>query len=293
MMGIRRVYGDRRLRRRRAEWAFQCLALGAVAVGLVVLIALIVHVFIDALPRLNIDLVTRFPSRHAEKAGCLSALVGSICVMLLTASLALPVGVGAAIYLEEYARKNWMTRLVELHIANLAGVPSVIYGLLGLALFVRALQLERSLIAGAMTLGLLVLPIIIIATREALRVVPASLREASFSLGATKWQTIRRQVLPVALPGILTGSILALSRAIGETAPLITIGALTYIAFLPDGMRSPFTAMPIQIFNWVSRPQVAFHANAAAAIVVLLAMLMFMNLVAVLLRNRLQKRLQL
>jgi phosphate transport system permease protein len=216
-----------------------------------------------------------------------------VCLILLTAVFAFPIGVGAAIYLEEYAGKSWFSRVVEVNISNLAGVPSIIYGLLGLELFVRAMGFDRSLLSGALTMALLVLPIIIISSREALRTVPRSIREASFALGADRWQTIWHQVLPLALPGILTGSILAFSRAIGEAAPLITIGALTYVAFLPDGLFAPFTALPIQIFNWVSRPQAGFHANAAAAILVLLAVLLLMNALAVLLRQRYQKRLNL
>ena len=202
----------------------------------------------------------------------------------------MPIGIGAAIYLEEYGKRGRMARLIEINIANLAGVPSIIYGLLGLGLFVRTLGLGRSLIAGAATLALLVLPVVILSTREALRTVPNSLREGSYALGATKWQTIWTQVLPMAMPGILTGLILALSRAIGETAPLITIGAITYVPFLPDGLSSPFTVLPIQIFNWVSRPQAEFLRNAAAAILVLLVLLLTMNAVAIWLRDRYQKQ---
>lgn len=278
-------------RHRVAERVFQIVALAAVSGSLLVLGALLIDTFLDALPRLNWQFLSGFPSRRPEQAGALSAIVGSLCLMALTALFSLPLGIGAAIYLEEYAPKNRLTRLIELNIANLAGVPSIIYGLLGLQLFVRAARLERSLLAGALTLSILVLPIIVIAAREALKAVPMSIREASYSLGATKWQTVRLQVLPLALAGTLTGSILALSRAIGETAPLITIGALTYVAFLPTGLRSPFTALPIQAFNWISRPQAAFHANAAAAIVILLAMLLLMNAAAVWARNRFQKRL--
>jgi phosphate transport system permease protein len=214
----------------------------------------------------------------------------ALVLISLTAVLTLPAGVGAAIYLEEYGKRNRLAGLIEINIANLAGVPSVIYGLLGLGLFVRALGLGRSVLAGAATLALLVLPIVIMSAREALRTVPQSLREACYALGATRWQAIRRVVLPMALPGILTGAILSLSRAIGETAPLIVVGALTYVTFLPDGINSPFTALPIQIFNWVSRPQKEFLVNAAAGIVVLLATMLLLNTMAILLRNRLQKR---
>ena len=212
---------------------------------------------------LSWDFLNNYTSRRASQAGIRPALVGSVFIIVLTAAIALPVGVAAAIYLEEYGTRSRMARLIELNIANLAAVPSIIYGLLGLGLFVRALGFGGSILAGASTLALLVLPVVILSTREALRTVPMSLREGSYALGATKWQTIWYQVLPVALPGILTGLILALSRAIGETAPLITIGALTYVPFLPDSVWSPFTVLPIQIFNWVSRPQVEFAQNAA------------------------------
>ncbi|OFX16618.1 MAG: phosphate ABC transporter, permease protein PstA [Armatimonadetes bacterium RBG_16_58_9] len=279
-------------RRRLADRTFQVIALAAVTLAFLLLAALLVDTVLDGWPRLRWKFLTSFPSRFPEEAGILSALIGSLYLMALTGIFAFPLGVGAAIYLEEYGRRNRITRFIELNIANLAGVPSIIYGLLGLQLFVRMMRLDRSLLAGALTMALLILPIIIIASREALRAVPTCIRDASLALGATRWQTIRRQVLPLALPGILTGSILAFSRAIGETAPLITMGALTYVAFLPDGLRSPFTALPIQAFNWTSRPQEEFHANAAAAIIVLLAMLLAMNALAVWLRNRFQKRLQ-
>jgi len=272
------------------EWAFQALALLAILVSMVVLLALIIDVFRDGLPRLNAGFLTSFPSRRAEEAGIKSALVGSLYLMLLTGLISGPVGVGAALYLEEYAPVNRFTRLIELNIANLAGVPSVVYGLLGLEVFVRAMRLERSLLAGALTMSLLILPIIIIASREALRAVPMSIRHGAFALGATRWEVVTRSVLPLALPGILTGLILGFSRAIGETAPLITIGALTFIAFLPENPLSPFTVLPIQSFNWISRPQEAFHANAAAAIIVLLGMLVTLNALAIWLRIRFQHR---
>lgn len=273
------------------ERLFEACALVVLALVLVALATLLVDVFRDALPRLSWQFLTSYPSRIPERAGILPALAGSVYLMVLTALFSLPLGLGAAIYLEEYARPGRLTRLIEVNIANLAGVPSIIYGLLGLGLFVRALALERSLIAGALTMALLVLPVIIISSREALRAVPPSLREGSYALGATRWQTIQYQVLPMALPGILTGTILAFSRAIGETAPLITIGALTYVAFLPDGIYSPFTVLPIQIFNWVSRPQKGFLVNAAAAIAVLLPLLLLMNGLAIWLRIRYQRRL--
>jgi phosphate transport system permease protein len=280
-------------RRRGMELGFKALAVTTLAIALGSLALLLLDAITDGAGRLSWQFLTSFPSRKPEEAGILSALVGTVCLILLTAVFAFPIGVGAAIYLEEYAGKSWFSRVVEVNISNLAGVPSIIYGLLGLELFVRAMGFDRSLLSGALTMALLVLPIIIISSREALRTVPRSIREASFALGADRWQTIWHQVLPLALPGILTGSILAFSRAIGEAAPLITIGALTYVAFLPDGLLAPFTALPIQIFNWVSRPQAGFHANAAAAILVLLVVLLLMNALAVLLRQRYQKRLNL
>lgn len=278
------------------ERIFRAICVLVLLVALGSLAVLLVSVFLDGAGRLSWDFLTGYPSRHPDRAGILPALVGSVCVMLLTALMAFPVGVAAAVYLEEYRRaagtraENWFFRIIDVNIANLAGVPSIIYGLLGLAIFARTLGLGRSLLTGALTLGLLVLPIIIIASREALRTVPFTIREASYALGATRWQTMRYQVLPLALPGILTGTILALSRAVGETAPLITIGALTYVAFLPENILSEFTVLPIQIFNWVSRPQPAFHTNAAAAILVLLPLLLLMNGLAIWLRNRYQKR---
>lgn len=280
-------------KRRIAEIGFRIAAAAALVVALGSLAALLVDALVDGGSRLSWQFLTSFPSRRPEEAGILAALVGTVSLIVLTAIMALPVGVGAAVYLEEYAGKTWWARVIEVNIANLAGVPSIVYGLLGLELFVRALKLERSLLAGACTMALLVLPIIIISSREALRTVPNSIREASCALGAGRWQTIWYQVLPMALPGILTGSILAFSRAIGEAAPLITIGALTYVAFLPDSVFSPFTALPIQIFNWVSRPQPGFHVNAAAAILVLLAVLLMLNAAAVYLRHRYQRRVQL
>lgn len=273
-----------------AEWALQAAGLFATVLGLGVLAVLLVDVATDGLSRLSLQFLTSFPSRRPEAAGIYSALVGTIFVIVLTALIAVPIGVGAAIYLEEYAKRSRWARVIEINIANLAGVPSIIYGLLGLALFVRALGFGRSVLAGAATLALLVLPVVILSTREALRAVPPSLREASYALGASRWQTIWHQVLPVALPGILTGLILALSRAVGETAPLITIGALTYVPFAPDGIWSPFTVLPIQIFNWVSRPQAEFLRNAAAGIIVLLGLLVFMNGLAAWIRDRAQVR---
>ncbi len=276
----------------RGERALEALCLAALLVPLLVLAALAVEVVREGLPRLGWEFLSGFPSRRAEGAGFLPAIVGSLWLMVLTAALALPVGVAAAVYLEEYAPPGRLTWLIEVNIANLAGVPSIVYGLLGLGLFVRALRLDRSLLAGAATLALLVLPMIILVSREALRAVPASLREGALALGADRWAVVRGVVLPLSLPGILTGVVLALARAMGETAPLITIGAVAYVAFLPDGPRSSFTAMPIQVFNWVSRPQPAFHANAAAGIVVLLVVLGLLNGVALALRLRLNRRSQ-
>jgi phosphate transport system permease protein len=232
------------------------------------------------------DFITSFPSRIAARAGIKAALAGTAWLMVLTMAIATPIGFASAIYLEEYARRGRISTFIEVNISNLAGVPSIIYGILGLALFVRWCALGRSLIAGALTMALLILPVIIIAAREAIRAVPPSFREASCALGATRWQTTSRVVLPAALPGILTGYILATSRAIGETAPLIMIGAMAYVAFVPQGPTDSFTALPIQIFNWASRPQAAFQTNAAAAILVLLAVLIALNSAAIWLRQR-------
>ena len=276
--------------RRALDVTFQAFALVVLCLALASLGALIWDVWRDGAGRLSWDFLTGFPSRRAEVAGIWHALTGSVYVILVTAALAVPVGVAAAIYLEEYTTRSVLARLIEINITNLAAVPSIIYGLLGLGLFVRAVGLGRSVLAGGATLALLVLPVVILSTREALRAVPKSLREGSYALGATKWQTIWYQVLPVAMPGIMTGLILALSRAIGETAPLITIGAVTFVTFAPDSVWSPFTVLPIQIFNWVSRPQVDFQANAAAGIIVLLVLLLTMNAVAVVIRDRFQKK---
>ena len=275
---------------KRREHIFVGLCLAAIAIPLLLLVVLISDVVVDGMGRIGWDFLTGYPSRKPEIAGILPALVGSIYVIGLTGIIALPLGVGAAIYLEEYGTDSWLAQIVEVNIANLAGVPSIIYGLLGLELFVRASGMGRSVIAGACTMALLILPIIIIASREALRTVPFSLREGALALGASRWQTIWQVILPMAFPGILTGSILAMSRAIGETAPLIMMGALTYIAFLPTGLDSPFTVLPIQIFNWVSRPQHGFIADAAAGIMVLLVTLLLLNALAIYLRNRLQRR---
>ncbi len=276
--------------RRFGDVAFQVVALIVLLVALAALGALVWDIVADGAGRLSWNFITSFPSRRASQAGIWPALTGSVFIILVTAVLAVPVGVAAAIYLEEYGGRSLGARLIELNITNLAAVPSIIYGLLGLGLFVRMLGMGRSVLAGASTLALLVLPVVILSTREALRAVPGSLREGSYALGATKWQTIWHQVLPVAAPGILTGLILALSRAIGETAPLIIAGAVTFATFAPDSIWSPFTVLPIQIFNWVSRPQIDFHANAAAGIVVLVLLLLSMNGVAIWLRDHYTKK---
>ncbi|MCH9018691.1 MAG: phosphate ABC transporter permease PstA [Chloroflexi bacterium] len=265
--------------------------LSAVLVGIIGRVVLLAQILIQGLPWLSWHFLSEFPSRHAEEAGLLSALAGTIWLMVLTAALTVPIGVGAAIYLEEYtARNNRLARLAKLNIANLAGVPSIVYGLLGLAIFVRGMHMGQSVLAGGFTLALLVLPIIIVAAGEALRAVPASTREGAFALGATRWQVIWNLVLPQAFPGILTGVILAVSRAIGETAPLIVIGALTFVPFTPDSPFSRFSALPIQIFNWTARPQAGFQEAAAAGIIVLLVALLVLNAGAVFLRNKFQNR---
>ncbi len=278
---VSRHYGDKLL----AGFGVLAMLLGLTTLG-----ALLYDVVSDGAGRLSWQFLTSYPSRRAEDAGVLAALVGTFYVIALTAAIAIPIGVGAAVYLEEYGGRGRLARIIEINISNLAGVPSIIYGLLGLGLFVRMMGLGRSVLAGACTLALLALPVVILSTREALRAVPKSFREGSYALGATKWQTIWHQVIPAAFPSILTGLILALSRALGETAPLITIGALTYVPFMPDSIWSPFTVLPIQIFNWVSRPQAAFAENAAAGIVVLLLVLLLMNASAIALRDRLQRR---
>jgi phosphate transport system permease protein len=281
----------RRLFARKATaFGFLVLCVLATGVGIAALAVLLVDVAREGLGRLSWDFINGFPSRKPEQAGIKAALWGTIWMMGLTAAFAIPIGVGAAIYLEEYARRNWLTRVIQTNIANLAGVPSIVYGLLGLALFVRAMELGRTVLAGSLTMALLVLPIVIIASQEALRAVPSSIREGAYALGASRWQVTSRQVLPAAFPGILTGIILALSRAIGETAPLIMIGALLFVPFTPSGPLDRFTALPIQIYNWTSRPQEAFQENAAAGIIVLLVVLLSMNSAAIILRNRFQAR---
>jgi phosphate transport system permease protein len=284
---------------------FAMTGLLAMVVGLVTLLALSLGLALDGWARLTWRFFSSYPSRFPEQAGILPAWVGTTLVMLLTALSAVPLGVGAAVYLEEYAPKNWLTALIEVNIANLAGVPSIVYGLLALGLFVHQLRLGQSILTAGLTLALLVLPIVITAAREALRAVPNGIREAAFALGATKWQSVKDHVLPYSTGGILTGLIIALSRAIGESAPLITIGALSFVAFLPHApwtaqfpfisfqwVLDPFTVLPIQMFNWVSRPQEEFHLNAAAAGLVLMAMTLAMNGIAIYLRVRFRKRIR-
>jgi phosphate transport system permease protein len=272
--------------------AFRWTLLSTLALSCLLLGILVWDVARDGVPKLSWDFLTSPPSALPTIAGIEPALMGTVWLMALCALFIIPVGVATAVYLEEYAdNTRWWNRLIEVNIQNLAAVPSIVYGILGLAFIVRPpLQLGRVVLAGALTLGLLVLPVVIIAAREAIRAVPPSIREGSLALGATQWQTIRRQVLPAAVPGIATGVILALSRAIGETAPLIVVGAATFVAFNPSGLGSAFTALPIQIFNWISQPQTDFKLKAAAAILVLLAILMVMNSAAIYLRNRFEKK---
>ncbi len=292
-------------RNKTVDRLFVLFGVFATFVGLLTLAALLADLAIDGIGRLSWEFFTSFPSRFASRAGILSAWVGTILVMIVTAFTAVPLGVAAGIYLEEYAPKNWLTAIIEINIANLAGVPSIVYGLMALGLFVYQLRLGHSILTAGLTLALLILPIVIVATREAIRAVPGTIREAALALGATKWQTVKDHVVPYSTGGILTGVIIALSRAIGETAPLITIGALTFIAFLPgapikaefpfislEWLMSPFTVMPIQMFNWISRPQEEFHLNAAATGLVLMFMTLMMNAVAIYLRYRFRKRIK-
>ena len=262
------------------------------SVGVVFLVVLLIYVVYRGFPGLRWEFITSFPSRIPERAGIYSALVGTVWMIGFTALFAIPIGVAAAIWLEEYPKRGWLSKFIEINVNNLAGVPSIVYGLLGLGLFVRFFMLGRSILAGSLTMALLILPIIIVSAREAIRAVPPSYREAAYAVGATRRQVIWNVVLPAAIPSILTGIILALSRAIGETAPLITIGALTFIAFLPQSPLDPFTVLPIQIFNWVSRPQPEFHTIAATGIIVLLAVLLVMNSVAIYFRDRTRRNLE-
>ncbi len=269
---------------------FKIWGIGCTLIGLVILFFFIGDILIDGIQRIDWDFITDLPSRKAEKSGIYTALMGSIWILLLTTIIALPLGVAAAIYLEEYSKKGKLSALLEINISNLAGVPSIIYGLLGLEVFVRVMSLGASVLAGSLTLSLLILPIIIVATREAIKAVPTSIKDASYALGASKWQTIWHQILPASSGGILTGVILALSRAVGETAPLIVIGALAYVPFAPASPMDEFSVLPIQIFNWISRPQHGFIENAAAAIIILLLITFVMNGVAVYFRNKWQKK---
>lgn len=292
-------------RNKNRDKIFAVIGLLSTFVGMITLAVLLSDLAIDGLARLKPHFFTSFPSRFPSQAGILSSWVGTILVMIVTALAAVPVGIGAGVYLEEYAPKNWITAIIEINIANLAGVPSIVYGLMALGLFVYQFRFGQSIMSAGLTLALLILPIVIVATRESVRAVPGSMREAAYALGATKWQTTSDHVLPYSMGGILTGVIIALSRAIGETAPLITIGALTFIAFLPnppikaefpfisfDWLWSPYSVMPIQMFNWVSRPQHEFHLNAAATGLVLMIMTLMMNAIAIYFRYRYRKRIK-
>jgi phosphate transport system permease protein len=291
--------------RRGLEQGFIIVGFAALLVAIAALIVLLVDLVTDGFPRLSWQFLNSFPGRKPEEAGILSAWVGTILVMLVGAIAAIPIGISSAIYLEEYAPKNWLSDLIEINVTNLAGVPSIIYGLLALGLFVQQLKLGESVLAAGLTLSLLILPIIIVTTREAIRAIPHSIREAAYALGASKWQTVWDHVLPYSFGSILTGVIIGLARAVGETAPLITIGALTFIAFLPDSpfknefpylsfswLKAPFTVMPIQMFNWVSRPEPEFQLNAAAAGLVLIMITLSMNGVAIYLRYKLRQNIK-
>jgi len=290
---------------KRWDVAFAIVGVICLMIGVLTLVSLFVDMAIDGLPRITGDFFTSYPSRRAENAGILSAWVGSTLVMLTTAFVAVPLGVGAGVYLEEYARKNWITDIIEINVTNLAGVPSIVYGLLALGLFVYQFGLGQSILTAGLTLALLILPVVIVATRESIRAIPVGIREGSYAMGATKWQTTSYHIIPYSMPGILTGVIIGLARAIGETAPIITIGALTFIAFLPpapvkaeapfvsfEWLSSPFTVMPIQMFNWTSRPEEAFQANAAAAGLVLVVMTLAMNGAAIYIRYRLRRNIK-
>jgi phosphate transport system permease protein len=292
-------------RGKRQDAIFNIIGILFTLVGIITLGILVADLLIDGLPRINYQFLTSFPSRRPENAGILSAWVGTLMVITVTLATAIPVGVAAAIYLEEYAPKNWITTLIEINISNLAGVPSIIYGLMALGLLVYQFHLGRSVLVGGLTLALLVLPIVIVSTREAIRAIPGTIREAAYAAGATKWQVIRYHLIPYSLGGIATGTIIAMSRAIGETAPLITIGALSYVGFLPPApvqaappfanfswLHSGFTVLPIQMFNWVSRPQAKFHENAAATGLVLIVFTLAINGVAMYLRYRIRRNLK-
>jgi phosphate transport system permease protein len=290
---------------KRWDLAFAMLGLLALMVGVLTFLALFGQMALEGAPRLSWEFFTHFPSRKPDQAGILSAWVGSTLVMIVTAATAVPLGIGAGVYLEEYAPRNWMTDLIEINVTNLAGVPSIVYGLLALGLFVYQFGFGQSILTAGLTLGLLILPVVIVATREAIRAIPAAIREGAYALGASKWQTTADHILPYSMAGIMTGVIIGMARAIGETAPVITIGALTFIAFLPaapftgdppaglfDWILSPFTVMPIQMFNWTSRPEAAFHHNAAAAGLVLVVMTLSMNALAIYIRYRLRRNIK-
>ncbi len=296
-------------RHKRYDILFGVIGLLATLVGVITLLALFIDLLMDGYARVTPEFFTNFPSRRAEQSGILSAWVGSALVMLVTVFAAVPMGVAAAIYLEEYAPRNWVTDLIEINVTNLAGVPSIVYGLLALGLFVYILDFGQSILSAGLTLALLILPVIIVATRESLRAIPIAIREAAYALGATRWQMVSQHLIPYSMGGILTGVIIGMARAIGETAPVITIGALTFIAFLPplpytidpatdqvaglfDWLFSPFTVLPIQMFNWVSRPQPAFLQNAAATGVVIIVATLGMNALAIWLRYRIRKNLK-
>ncbi|MGI0108185.1 phosphate ABC transporter permease PstA [Salinimicrobium sp. TIG7-5_MAKvit] len=274
------------------DQAFKFWGIACTFLGLILLTIFIGSILIDGLQRIDWDFITSLPSRKAERAGIYTALMGSVWILIFTTIIALPLGIAAAIYLEEYAKESRLSSLLEINISNLAGVPSIIYGLLGLEVFVRIMEMGASVLAGSFTLALLILPIVIVATRESLKAVPKSIRDASFALGASKWQTVSQQLLPASFGGILTGVILALSRAVGETAPLIVIGALAYVPFAPESPMDEFSVLPIQIFNWISRPKHGFEVNAAAAIIVLLLITFILNGIAVYFRNRWQSKLK-
>lgn len=275
---------------RTADKLFRYFAIFLIVITLSVLVILLADILIKGAGRINWSFFTNLPSRHPEKSGIYTALAGMISLLVFTLLTALPIGILSGIYLQEYGKKNGLARIIEINISNLAGVPSIIYGILGLELFVRTAGLGNSLLAGSLTLALLIMPIIIVSTREAIRAVPDSIREASLALGATKWQTIQRVVLPAAFSGILTGIILSVSRAVGETAPLIVVGALAYVPFIPEGPLDQYTSLPIQIFNWTSRPQHGFVENAAAGIIILLIFTFLLNGIAIFLRNRWNKK---
>jgi len=293
------------VRRKRQDACFRIVGAACTLLCIAVLVALLANLVYSGASRIDWQFLTSFPSRSAAKAGILSAWVGTLLIMFVTAVTAVPLGVAAGVYLEEYAGKNWFTAVIEINIANLAGVPSIIYGLMALGIFVYGLGFGQSVLAGGLTLAFLILPIVIVGTREALRSIPVSVREAAYALGATKWQVTWHHLLPYSAGGIATGVIIALSRAIGETAPLITIGALTFIAFLPpaplhthppfvsmEWLRSPFTVLPIQMFNWLSRPTKDFHANAAATGLILVTLTLALNAVAVVIRYRMRTRIK-